>query len=207
LALGLMFSLLERIMMMKNNTKAKAKWNAKVKHWEQMFEALIGEDWDEMTPREIAKMMGHYQEIDPDVLLASQFDGRGREYMAANDDDRPIIKPLGRQYVATVCAEVRYENDNLDEVIQYFTDNDTTDDVNHCLSSIVWVEPNDEYSPERDWEAKVFRSVYYETTSDMLRDAETRMSFIIEAPSACYETTDGCVAQRTDYHYQGDLFE
>lgn len=112
-------------------------------------------------------------------------DKRGRSYETAQTNS---------QYVAEVIAEVRFENDNEDEVIQYFEDNCFWSDDADPLKSLVWVQSNDAYGPEQDWNVRVHGLVWYDTAVQMLSDSSTRLTFMMEGPDACYEASHGSMS-------------
>lgn len=154
--------------------------NQKVRQWENALEEMYGEGWEQLTAKEICKLWGFFEKLSPPQ---PHNDMRGRSY------EQP--KHSGSEYVAEVIAEVRFEHDNEDEMIAYFENHAFWSDEAQPLKTLVWVEANDDYSPEQDWNVRVHGLVWYDNAVSMLSDAESRMAFMVGAPDGVYETHHG----------------
>ena len=157
--------------------------HGKVRQWEDALLAMYGDGWEDLTAKEICKLLGYYQKLSPP---SPTNDNRGREYQPPKHNS---------MYMTEIVAEVRFEYDNEDEVIDYFQTHAYWSEEANPRRTMVWVESNDDYSPEQDWNVRVHGLAWYDNAVDMLSDASERISFIMEAPDACYETKHGSIAQ------------
>ena len=157
--------------------------NKKVLQWEAVLERMWGDKWEELTAKEICKLFGFHQKLSPPVPQNNNSEW----------EDEPS-KP-DSMYMAEIVAEVRFEYENEDEVIEYFQNHAYWSAEGNPRKTMVWVESNDDYSPEQDWNVRVHGMAVYDNAVDMLSDASDRVTFILEAPDALYETSHGSIAQ------------